>query len=145
MIPTIAVGNVYDLFVGGLIAVIAAIDIETWRIERGERGRQPQTRGARSGNEAVEGCHSRLVQRLKGAPEGGIIEMTGLNAGRHKASDGFILEKMGHERELLVEKAQTIEPHGFDRMAGSDNPRFRVLLRRLINDFSDAEFFKHPR
>jgi hypothetical protein len=29
-------------------------------------------------------------------------------------------------------------------MAGSHNPHFRVLLRGLIDDFSDAEFFKHP-
>jgi hypothetical protein len=140
MIPTIAVGNVYDRFVGGLIAVIAAIDMETCRIEMGERGRQPQTRGCGSGNEAVEGCQSRLVQRIQSAPEGVIIEMTGLNAGRNEASDGFILEKMGHEVELLVEKAQTIEHHGFDRMAGRHNPRFRVRssVAERYNSFTRA-------
>ena len=52
---------------------------------------------------------------------------------------------MGYEVELLVEKAQAIEPHGFDRMAGGHNTHFRVLLGRLINDLGDAEFFKHPR
>ena len=52
---------------------------------------------------------------------------------------------MGDEGELLVEKAQTVEHHGFDRMAGGDNPHFRILLRRLINDLRNAEFFKHPR
>ena len=41
-------------------------------------------------------------------------------------------------------KAQTVEDHGFDRMADGHNPHFRVLLRRLINDLRDAEFFKHP-
>jgi hypothetical protein len=30
-------------------------------------------------------------------------------------------------------------------MTGGHNPHFRVLLGRSINDFSDAEFFKHPR
>jgi hypothetical protein len=145
MSPPLAVGHVDDLFVGGRLAVRAAIDMATCRIERGERGCQPQTRGRRSGNEAVEGCQSRRVQRIQGAPEGVLIEMTGWHAGRNEASEGFILDKMGHERELLGETAQTIEPHGLDRMAGSHKPRFRVLLRRLIKDCSDAEFFKHPR
>ena len=57
----------------------------------------------------------------------------------------LVLEKMGHEIELVVEKAQTVKHHGFDRMAGGHNPHFRVLLRRVINDFRDAEFFKHAR
>ena len=145
MIPTIAVGDVHDLFVRGLSAVIAAIDMETRRIEMGERGRQPQTRGRRGGNEAVEFRHPRLVQRIEGAPEGVIIEMAGLNAWGNEARERLILEKMGHKVELLVEKAQAVEHHGFDCMASGHNPHFRVLLRRLINDLRDAEFFKHPR
>ena len=56
-----------------------------------------------------------------------------------------MLEKMGDEVELLVNKAQTVEHHGFDRMAGGHNPHFRVLLGGSINDFRDAEFFKHAR
>ena len=95
MIPTIALGDVHDLFVGGLIAVIAAIDMETRRIEMGERGRQPQTRGRRSGNEAIEFGQPRLVQRIEGAPEGVIIEMTGLNAGGNEARERLVLEKNG--------------------------------------------------
>src|SRR5262245_26597915 len=51
---------------------------------------------------------------------------------------------MGHKVELLVNKAEAVEHHGFDRMAGGHNPHFRVLLRGSIDDFSDAEFFKHP-
>ena len=87
----------------------------------------------------------RLVQRIEGAPEGGIIEMTGLHAGGNEARERLVLEKMGHEGELLVEKAQTVEHHGFDRMTGGHNPHFRVLLRRLINDLRNAELFKHSR
>ena len=44
MIPTIAVGDVHDLVIGDLSAVIPAIDMETRRIKMGECGRQPQTR-----------------------------------------------------------------------------------------------------
>jgi len=52
---------------------------------------------------------------------------------------------MGDEVELLVEKTQAVEHHGFDRMAGGHNPHSRVLLGGSINDFRDAEFFKHAR
>jgi len=48
-------------------------------------------------------------------------------------------------RFVLVKKAQTVEHHGFDRMASGDNPHFRVLLGGAINDFRDAEFFTHAR
>jgi hypothetical protein len=71
--------------------------------------------------------------------------MARLNAWGNEASDGLNVEKMGHEVELLIEKAQTVQDHGFDRMAYSHNPHFRVLLGGSINDLSDAEFFKHPR
>ena len=145
MIPTIALGNVHDLFVGGLIAVIAAIDMETRRIEMGERGRQPQTPGRRGGNEAVECRYPKVVEGIEGAPEGVIIEMAGLNAWGNEARNRLILEKMGDEVQLLVDKAKTMKHHGFDRMAGGHNPHFRVLLGGAINDFSDAEFFKHAR
>jgi hypothetical protein len=127
------------------MAVIPAIDMETRRIEMGERGRQPQTPGCRGGNEAVECRHSIVVERIEGPPEGVIIEMAGLNTGGNQTRDRLILEKMGDEVQLLVEKAQTVEHHGFDGMASGHNTHFRVLLRRLINDLSNAEFFKHPR
>jgi hypothetical protein len=45
----------------------------------------------------------------------------------------------------LVDKAEAVEHHGFDGMAGGHNPHFRVLLGGSINDFSDAKFFKHSR
>jgi hypothetical protein len=142
---TIAVGNMHDLFIGGLSAVIAPIDMETRRIEMGERGRQPQTPGRRGGNEAVEFGQPRLIQCSEGAPEGVIMEMPGLNAWGNEARERLIVGKKGHEGQLLVEKAQAVQDHSFDRMADGHNPHFRVLLRRVINDRRDAEFFKHPR
>src|SRR5215510_15655033 len=102
MVPAIALGDVHDLFVRRLSAVIAAIDMKTRRIEMAERARQPQTRGRRSSNEAVECRHPKVVEGIEGTPEGVIIEMAGLNAWGNEARDGLILEKMGHEVQLLV-------------------------------------------
>ena len=143
MIPTIALGDVHDLFVRRLSAVITAIDMKTRRIEMAARGRQSQTRGRRGGNEAVEFRHPKVVECIEGAPEGVIIEMAGLNAWGHEAREGGMREKMGHEGERVVEKAQTVEHHGFDRMASRHNAPCRVLLRRLVDDLGDAEFFTH--
>jgi hypothetical protein len=69
--------------------------------------------------------------------------MAGLNAWGNEARDRLILEKMGHEVELLVDKAETIKHHGFDRMASGHNPHFWILLRRLVDDLGDPEFFKY--
>ena len=44
----------------------------------------------------------------------------------NEARERLVLEKMGHEVELLVEKAQNVEHHGFDCMTGGHNPHFRV-------------------
>jgi len=145
MIPTIAMGDVHDLFVRRLRAVLPAIDMQPRRIEMAERARQPQPRGRRGGNEAVECRHPKIVEGIEGAPEGGIMAMAGLKAWGNEAREGLIREKMGHEGELWVEKAQTVEHHGFDRMAGGDKPHFWVWLGSSINDFREAECFQHAR
>ena len=68
MIPTIAVGDVHDLCVRSLSAVIPAVDMETRRIEMAERGPQPHTRGRRGGNEAAVECrHPKVVEGIEGA------------------------------------------------------------------------------
>ena len=54
-----------------------------------------------------------------------------------------MLEKMRDEVALLVQKTQTVEHHGFARMAGGHHPHGRILLGGSLNDFRDAEFFKH--
>src|SRR5215510_14715832 len=100
MIPTIARGDVHDLFDRGLRAVIPAIDMETRRIEMAERALQSQTRGRWGDNEAVECRHPKVVERIEGEPEGVIIEMAGLNAWGNEARDGLILEKMRNEVAL---------------------------------------------
>ena len=145
MIPTIAWGDVHDLFVRRLSAVLPAIDMTARRIEMAERARQPQPRSRRGGNEAVEFRHPKVVEGVEGAPEGVIIEMARLNAGGNEARERLILEKMGDEVELLVDKTEAVEHHGFDGMADGHPPHFWVLLGSAINDFRDAEFLKHPR
>jgi hypothetical protein len=143
MSSTRAAGDVHALCVRRLRAVIPAIDMKPRRIAMAERGRQSHPRGRRGGNEAVEFRHPKVVEGSEGAPEGVIIEMARLNAGGNKARDRLIREKMGDEVELLVDKSETIKHHSFDRMAGGPNAYFRVLLRRLVDDLGDAEFFKH--
>ena len=145
LIPTIAAGDVNDVLIGLLITVVAAIDMKARAIEVGKAGRQSQALGRSRGNEAVECRHPIGVERIQSTAERVIIEMARLNAWGNEARDGLIVEKMGHEVELLIEKAQAVKDHGFDRMTYSHNPHFRVLLGGSINDFSDAEFFKHPR
>ncbi len=145
MIPPITLGDVYDLFVRGLIAVRAAIDMDTRIIEMGEGGGKAQARGGRGRHEAVEFRHPRVVERIQGMPEGVIIEMAGLHAGGNEARDRLILEKMGDEGALVIEKTQTVEHHGLDRMACGHHPHCRVLLGGFVHDLGDAEFFKHAR
>jgi hypothetical protein len=78
--PTIALGDVHDLCVRRLRAVIAAIDMKTRCIEMAARARQPHTRSRWGGNEAVECRHPKVVERSEGAPAGGIMAMAGLHA-----------------------------------------------------------------
>jgi hypothetical protein len=145
MIPTLAVGDVHDLCVRRLRAVRAAIDRKTRRIEMAARARQPQPRSRRGGNEAGECRRPKVVEGVEGAPEGVIMEMARLHAGGHEARERLILEKMGDEVALLVDKAEAVEPHGVDGMADGHKPPLRVLLGGAINDFRDAECFKHAR
>src|SRR5262249_1626826 len=108
-------------------------------------GRQSQALGSSRGNEAGECRHPVGVERIQSTAERVIIAMARLHAWGNEARDGLMVEKMGHEVELLIEKAQAVKDHGCDRMAYSHNPHCRVLLGRSINDFRAAEFFKHPR
>jgi len=107
MISTIAMGDVYDLFVRRLRAVITAIDMQTGRIEMAKRVRQPQTHGRGGGNEAVECCHPTVMEGIEGAPERVIIKMAGLNAWGNQARNRLMVEKMRDEVELVVDETPT--------------------------------------
>ena len=53
---------------------------------------------------------------------------------------------LSHIKDDEVVRGYLLEiKHGLDRMACGHNTHCRVLLRRFINNLSDAEFFKHPR
>jgi hypothetical protein len=145
LIPTVAAGDVNDVLLRLLGTVITAIDMEAGAIEMGERWGKPQALGGRSCNEAVECRYPISIERIQGTAKRVIVEMTGLNARSDETRERLILKKMRHEVELLADEAQAVEDHRLDRMACGDNPHFRVLLGGLINDLSDAEFFKHPR
>ena len=145
MLPPRARGDGHDLFGRRLRAVLAAIAMQTRRIEMAERARQSQPRGRRGGKEAVECRPPKVVEGIEGAPEGGIIALAGLHAGGTEAREGLILEKMGDAGELLGETAQPVEHQGCDRMAGGHKPPFWVLLGGASNDCRDAEFCQHAR
>jgi hypothetical protein len=53
MIPTIAARDVHDLLVGGIVAVIAAIDMEAGAIEMHNARGKAQTLGSRGRNETM--------------------------------------------------------------------------------------------
>jgi hypothetical protein len=142
MRPTLAVGEVHALFGGGLLAVRAAIDMEAGGIEMGEGRCKAQALGRRGGNEAVERGQPRLVPRIEGASAGVIIAITGLNAWGNETRERLMVEKMGHEGELLVDEAKAVQDHGFDRMAYGDQTHCRIWRGRLIHDLGDAEFFE---
>jgi hypothetical protein len=82
---------------------------------------------------------------IQGTPERVIVERAGWNAWSNEARDRLRLEKMGHEVELWLDKAEAVEHQGLHRMTGGHHPHGRVLRRRLIHACSDAEFCKHPR
>ena len=64
MIPTIAARDVHDLFVGGVVAVIATIDMEAGTIEmRNVRGKA-QTPGSRGRNQTGEFGDAISIERI---------------------------------------------------------------------------------
>src|SRR2546427_3920009 len=69
--------------------------------------------------------------------------MAGLHAWGKEARERRIVEKRRDERALLMEKAEAVEHHGLDRMAGGHNPHGRVWLGGAIHACRDAEFCKH--
>src|SRR4029434_4082317 len=106
-------------------------------------GSRPQPLSGCSGKEARE-CRDAIgIEGIEGPAERVIVEMAGLHAWGNEPRERLMLEKMGDEVELLMNKAQTIEDHGLDRMASGHNPQCRVLLGGFVNDLGDTEFFKH--
>ena len=64
MIPTIAARPGHDLFVGGMVAVVAALNRETGALARRDARDKPQTLGGRGRNETVEFGDAIIRERL---------------------------------------------------------------------------------
>jgi hypothetical protein len=64
MIPTLAARAVHDGFVGGMVAVIAAIDMEAGAIEMRKARGQAQTLGSRGRNETIEFGDAIRIERI---------------------------------------------------------------------------------
>jgi hypothetical protein len=142
--PTRAWGAVPNLFVRGLSALLPAIALETRRLARGARGRQPQTGGSGGGTEARECRHAIGVERSEGTSEGVLMARAGVQAWGQKARERLRLEKRGDEGQRLVHEAQAGAAHGLDRMAGGHKPHARGLVGGVSHDRRDAAFFTQP-
>ena len=47
--------------------------------------------------------------------------------------------------QYVIDKPETIEYHGFDRLTCGEVPHFWVLLRRLVHDFANTKLVKRKR
>lgn len=79
--------------------------METGAIEMCESRGKAQALGGSGGNEAVEFGDPIVIERYEGTSEGIIIKMVGSNGRRDEARGRFIVKKMRHEVELLVDEA----------------------------------------
>jgi hypothetical protein len=142
MLPTIAARDVHDLCVGGVVAVIAAIDMEAGASERhNARGKAPPL-GSRGRHATREFGDARRIERLESPAERLLIERLGFKQTRRQESrDRFILEKPRPQLAWLGHTAEAVEDPRFDGMAGGDDAHLRVVLGRLVNDCAHAEFF----
>jgi hypothetical protein len=145
MIATRARGAVHHGCCGLLVAVIATIDMNARRVEVRRGGSQAQTLGSADRHETIA-CRDPIgIEGIEGPTEGVIVELVGGTAGRHEAGGGLMLEASGPQVEGLMDTPQAIEPHGFDRLTCSEVAQFRVLVGRLIDDVTHAEFVEQAR
>jgi hypothetical protein len=73
VIPTIAARAVHDVFVGGVVAVLAAIDMEARAIERRQARRTAQPLGRRGRHAPLEGRNVIRIERISRPTKGIII------------------------------------------------------------------------
>jgi len=143
LIPTRASGHVHDLCVGRLIAVIAAIHMETRALEMGKGGSEAETLSRCGRNETREFRDPIVIEGIQRSAQGIIVEPGWNHSGRNAPGGWRILEKPGDQGEGVIDKAQAVQHHGFDGFTGRHVTPCRVLLGGLINDVADAEFVKH--
>ena len=105
MIPAVTPGDVHDLRIGLLVAVVAPIDMETGAIERRKARRKTQALSGCGGNEAGEFGDSRGLEGLQSPSEGIIVELGRGHTGRNQAGGGLMLEEPGDQGECLADKS----------------------------------------
>lgn len=145
MIPTLAVGDMHDAVVGRLCTVIAAIDVKTGRVERGELGSEAQALGSTGSNETIEGRDAIGVEGIQAPPEHIIIAVGRRHPRPHETLGRFMLKKARHQRQLLIHEPEAIAEHRFDRVAEGDGALGHILGHRVINDVANAQFLTQAR
>lgn len=146
MLPTIAARAVHDLCVGGIVAVVAAIDMATGAIEMREARDTPQTLGGRGRNETVECGNAIIIARISRPAEGVIMEMLRFDhQGGQESRGRFVLEQPLHPRAVLVHTAEAVQDHGFDGIARGHDPRCWLVSGRAVHDLTYAEGIEHTR
>ena len=143
LIPTIATRDVHDLFVRGLVAVVAPVHMEAGRIERRTCGGEAQPWGGGRCYQALECGHTVCIERLQGTPHGVIMELCRDNTGRNAARGGRIVEESRDEGARVIDTPQAIAHQRFDGCTSREIPHCRVLLGRSIKDLPNAECVAH--
>jgi hypothetical protein len=143
LIPTIAARAVPD-WVGGRIGA----GIATFAREAGARAMRhawakTQTHGSRGRHQTVEGGEALSRERLPSPPERSIRQRLGVNQARRWAARArLILAQPRHQGAWLVSQAEAVEDRRVDGTAGGDKVPLRVVLGRVVDDFSEAKFVK---
>lgn len=71
------------------------------------------------------------------------MEMLGGDPRSDESGGRLMMEKLGYQVEGLLDKAQAVKHHRLDGMACRHPTHLGVLLRRSVNDVTNAEFVKH--
>jgi len=131
---------VYDLFVGGMVTVLAAIARETGAIEMRQAGGKAQTRGRRGRHETGACGDAIIIERLYSPAEEIIIERLGFDQhGCQESREGFVREKPRHQIEWLVHQAEAVEDNRVDDIARGHEPRVWMWSGYAVNDLTHAE------
>jgi hypothetical protein len=138
-LPTSAARAGPDWCVGGVVAVLAAIDLAAGALERRQaRGKAPLP-GRRGRHETIAGGDARSIARIEPPPERLIMQRRGVtHAGRQASSGRGILEPPRPQGEWLVHTAEAVADQRVDGMAGGDEAHLRGVLGRVVHDGADA-------
>jgi hypothetical protein len=139
-IPTLAARAGHDRCVGGMLAVVAALAMQTGAIERrNARGKAPPL--GRRGRHAPVACGAALrLARLSSPAEGLIIAMLGFDPpGCQESRSRLVLEQPGPQLAWLVHNAEAVEDHRCDGIARGHEARVWMVSGGAVHDLTHAE------